>query len=113
MGYSRWSDSDWSSYVSSKASKSTDEIFTTKSLKPEFDPKNIDLRESRDSAKNPQSNAIIIACDVTGSMGMLADTLVRKGIGTTFEEILKRLPVTDPHLMVMGIGDVVYDRAPL
>lgn len=113
MGFARWSDSDWDSYTSSKASKSAAEIFTTSSLKPEFDPKYIDMRESRDSDINPNSNAIIIACDVTGSMGMLADTLVRSGIGTTFEEILKRLPVTDPHLMVMGLGDVVYDRAPL
>ncbi len=113
MGYARWSDSDWASYASSKASKSTAEIFTTSSLKPEFDPKNIDMRESRDSDENPNSNAIIIACDVTGSMGMLAETLVRKGIGTAFEEILKRLPVTDPHLMVMGVGDVLHDRAPL
>ena len=66
-----------------------------------------------DSVENPYSNAIIIACDVTGSMGMLADTLVRSGIGTAFEEILRRLPVTDPHLMVMGVGDVTCDRAPL
>ena len=113
MGYARWSDSDWKHYVSASSSKTTDEIFTSTHLKDEFDPKNIMLRESRDSAANPYSNAIIIACDVTGSMGMLADTLVRSGIGTTFEEILKRLPVTDPHLMVMGVGDITCDRAPL
>lgn len=113
MGYARWSATDWHVYSSSTASKKTDEIFTSTHLKDEFDPKNIELRESRDSDINPCSNAIIIACDVTGSMGMLADNLVRSGIGTTFEEILKRLPVTDPHLMVMGIGDVTCDRAPL
>ncbi len=113
MGYSRWSDDDWKGYARSTASKSTSEIFTSKTLKPEFDTAKIDIRESRDSEANPQSNAIIIACDVTGSMGILADNLVRKGIGTTFEEILKRLPVTDPHLMVMGVGDVTCDRAPL
>lgn len=113
MGYARWSDTDWADFATSKAAKSSSEIFTTSGLRDEFDPAKIDLRESRDSDENPLSNAIIIACDVTGSMGMLADTLVRSGIGTTFEEILKRRPVSDPHLMVMGIGDVVYDRAPL
>jgi hypothetical protein len=46
-------------------------------------------------------------------MGSLADNLVRRGIGVAFEEILKRLPVTDPHLMVMGVGDVRFDSAPL
>jgi len=113
MGFSRWSDSDWAAFASGRASKSSAEIFTTSSLREEFDPASIKMRESRDSDKNPVSNAIIIACDVTGSMGMLADTLVRSGIGTTFEEILSRRPVSDPHLMVMGLGDVVYDRAPL
>ena len=51
--------------------------------------------------------------DVTGSMGMIADALARKGLGTMVEEILARKPVSDPHIMCMGIGDVLYDRAPL
>ncbi len=113
MGYARWSASDWKDYAGATAGKATDEIFTSRGLKDEFDPAKISLRESRDSDINPNSNAIIIACDVTGSMGSLADNLVRKGIGTAFEEILKRLPVSDPHLMVMGIGDVRFDSAPL
>ncbi|MEZ5426869.1 MAG: hypothetical protein R2747_11420 [Pyrinomonadaceae bacterium] len=113
MGYARWSDSDWKHYSAKTAAKRTDEIFTARHLKDEFDPKKILMRESRDSDLNPNSNAIIIACDVTGSMGMLADVLVRSGIGTTFEEILRRRPVSDPHLMVMGVGDITCDRAPL
>ncbi len=113
MGYTRWSVDDWKDYADATAFKATDEIFTSRGMKEEFDPAKIAVRESRDSEANPNSNAIIIACDVTGSMGSLADNLVRKGIGTAFEEILKRLPVTDPHLMVMGIGDVRYDSAPL
>lgn len=113
MGYARWSATDWKDYSSSTAGKTTDEIFKSHKLKEEFDPAKITLRESRDSVANPNSNAIIIACDVTGSMGTLADNLVRKGIGTAFEEILKRQPVTDPHLMVMGVGDVRCDSAPL
>ncbi|MBS1792805.1 MAG: hypothetical protein JSS81_03065 [Acidobacteria bacterium] len=113
MGYARWNPSDWKDYASATAARSTDDIFKSRDLKAEFDPSKITVRESRDSAENPQSTAIIIACDVTGSMGSLADNLVRKGIGTAFEEILKRLPVTDPHLMVMGVGDVRCDRAPL
>lgn len=113
MGHARWSVDDWKDYSRTTAGKATDEIFTARRMKDDFDPKKIAVRESRDSAANPNSNAIVIACDVTGSMGALADNLVRKGIGTAFEEILKRLPVTDPHLMVMGVGDVRYDSAPL
>lgn len=113
MGYARWSADDWDDYSSVTAAKTTDQIFTTHGLRDEFNPAKIDLRESRDSVANPNSNALIIACDVTGSMGSLADNLVRQGIGTAFEEILRRQPVTDPHLMVMGIGDVTCDTAPL
>lgn len=113
MGYARWSADDWVDYSAATSAKTTDEIFTTHGLREEFDPAKIDMRESRDSVINPNSNAIIIACDVTGSMGALADNLVRQGIGTAFEEILRRQPVTDPHLMVMGVGDVTCDRAPL
>jgi len=113
MGHARWSADDWTVYARATVGKATDDIFAARTMKDDFDPSKIKVRESRDSIENPNSNAIIIACDVTGSMGSLADNLVRHGIGTAFEEILKRQPVTDPHLMVMGVGDVTCDSAPL
>jgi hypothetical protein len=51
--------------------------------------------------------------DVTGSMGMLAETLVKRGLKPLFEEILDRRPVPDPHVMAMAIGDAWCDQAPL
>ena len=71
------------------------------------------MRESRDSADNPNSTPIIVAIDVTGSMGMIADVLARDGLGTLFQEILDRKPITDPHLMFMAVGDANCDEAPL
>ena len=114
MGSSRWSSADWATYSKSTAGKSTSEIFRSSKMDPELDPKGITMRESRDSDLNPESTAVIVACDVTGSMGMLAENLIRKGLGTLFEEVLERKPVTDPHVMAMAIGDAtMYDRAPL
>ena len=113
MGSARWDPSHWKSYSASTAGKSRAHIFRARGLAPEFDPARIALRESRDSAPNPDSTAIIAALDVTGSMGMLAETLARKGLGTLFGEILDRRPVPDPHVMAMAVGDAVYDRAPL
>lgn len=113
MGSSRWSASDWTSYTSSTKTKTTDAIFTSHHLKDSLNPLNIALRESRDSAHNPQSNAIIVALDVTGSMGVIADNMVREGLGVLVEEILARKPVSDPHIMMMGVGDAYYDTAPL
>jgi len=112
MGTSRWSTSDWAGYSAKTATKSTAEIFTSRGLDKDLDPMNCN-RESRDSDENPESTAIIVGCDVTGSMGMIADTLVREGLGVLFQEIYDRNPVSDPHIMVTGIGDVNYDNAPL
>jgi hypothetical protein len=113
MGTSRWSASDWDSYASSTKTKTTDAIFKSHSLKDDLNPLNIGVRESRDSDLNPQSNAIIVGLDVTGSMGIIADNLAREGLGTLVEEILARKPVQDPHIMFMGVGDAYYDTAPL
>lgn len=113
MGYSTWSTREWATYSTSTASKPTAAIFTKRDIDSSLDPKGVLVRESRDSDFNPNSTPIIVGCDVTGSMGMIADHLVRKGIGVFFEEILARKPVSDPHMMVMGIGDAKYDKAPL
>jgi len=114
MGSGSWSPSDWTTYSSSVKSKPTDKIFTsTHGIKDTLDPKGVNVRESRDSVDNPQSTAIIVALDVTGSMGMIAETLAREGLGVLFSEILDRKPVTNPHLMFMAIGDAACDQAPL
>lgn len=83
-------------------------------VKSALNPTGTRTRESRDSADNPCSTPIIVALDVTGSMGRVINELAGKGLGTLFEEILKRKPVTDPHLMFMGVGDAeAGDSAPL
>lgn len=113
MGTSRWDPDDWARYARSTYSRTTDEIFSRAHVDAALDPARITLRESRDSEANPCSNAIIVALDVTGSMGMVADALARRGLGVLVEEILARKPVTDPHIMAMGVGDAACDQAPL
>lgn len=113
MGSSRWSADDWTSYSSTTKTKTIDKIFTSRGLKDSLNPYGVEIRESRDSDINPQSNAIIVGLDVTGSMGMISDALAREGLGVMVEEILKRKPVSDPHIMCMGIGDAYHDSAPL
>lgn len=114
MGSGSWSDKDWTAYSNTTRTKSVDAIYTTKGkAKSELDPKNIAIRESRDSIDNPNSTAIIVALDVTGSMGTIAENIAKSGLGTLFGEILDRKPVTDPHLMFMAVGDANCDRSPL
>ncbi len=113
MGTGRWSADDWSSYATTTKTKSRDAIFKNNALDDKLNPLNIKIRESRDSPLNPQSNAIIVGVDVTGSMGMLAELIVKEGLGIFMKEILDRKPVTDPHVLFAAIGDVNFDRSPI
>lgn len=115
MGSGRMSSTDWDSFTTAKvAGKSTAHVFTARTIKDTLDPLNIALRESRDSADNPNATPIILGIDVTGSMHVIPDYFVRTGLKPLFQEIYTRRPVSDPHLMFMAIGDVAAgDRAPL
>lgn len=116
MGMSSWTGDTRKAYATRSASASTksrNEIFQSRAIKKEFDPKNITLRESCDSDVNPNANAIIVGLDVTGSMGFIAEHIAKKGLGPLVESVIDHKVVSDPHFMMMGIGDINYDRAPL
>jgi len=115
MGGGRWTDTDWATYASRTVDRAAtvDDIYTSRSLNKNLDPKGVKLRESCDSTDNPNSTAVIIALDVTGSMDRVLDSMAREGLKTVATEIYNRKPVSDPHIMFMGVGDVNYDDAPL
>lgn len=113
MGSGTFDPASYRAFSASTVGKSTKEIYGSSSMHKELDPKGVRLRESRDSTDNPNSTPVIVALDVTGSMGMLADVIAREGLGTLFTGILDRKPISDPHVMFMAIGDANYDKAPL
>jgi hypothetical protein len=114
MGHGGWTSRDWDDFKTTNTTgRATAAIFTSRGMPRDMDPKYITVRESRDSADNPNSTPIILALDVTGSMGVIADTLAREGLGVLVQQILDRKPLSDPHIMVMGVGDAAFDQAPL
>lgn len=113
MGSGRWDPSAYATYSARTIDKPVKDVFSRSSTHKDLDPKGVIVRESRDSADNPLSSPIIVALDVTGSMGEIARKLATEGLGTLFQEILDRKPVTDPHMMFMAVGDVKYDDASL
>lgn len=116
MGSGRWDSTRWDSYASKKVhnKKTVDAIYTSRGLKDDLNPKNIKMRESCDSKDNPNSTALVVGIDVTGSMGRLSEVMARKGLKTLAEEVYNRKPISDPHIMFMGIGDAeMGDSAPL
>jgi hypothetical protein len=69
-------------------------------------------RESRDSEKNPSSNAIAVLFDVTGSMKTVPKIL-QKNLCKLFGLLVQHQYIPDPAILVGGIGDATCDTAPL
>ena len=90
-------------------SSSVQDNFKSKMLATELDPKNV-IRECVDSTEHPNTKPVILALDVTGSMGNAA-VEVAKQINVVMTKLYEN--VTDVEFLVMGIGDLAYDRAPI
>jgi len=92
--------------------KSINETFSQRNINVEMSPVDMTFRESRDSDEHPNSVAIILALDVTGSMGGIPHSLVKDGFPTIMDGIIKA-DVPDPQVLFLGIGDHETDNAPL
>ena len=120
MGYGFWNKDCFISYSAARGRKTdskgnldsrmTDQqLFTQRGLHPRLDPRNV-MRECCDSEDHPESVPVILALDVTGSMGAASAEVAKK-----MNEVMTRLYGTlrDVEFLVMGIGDLSYDRAPI
>ncbi|MEL6667824.1 MAG: hypothetical protein AAFP08_02575 [Bacteroidota bacterium] len=81
-------------------------------IDPKLDPFRLRFRESRDSEEHPNSLAIAIFLDVTGSMGRIPEDLVRNQLGGLMNTMLDN-DVQDPQIMFSAVGDHYSDRAPI
>lgn len=113
MGAGKWDTTDYNTYASTTAyvSAPRHEVFTSSRMPQSLDPAKITLRESCDSADNPHSTPIILALDVTGSMGRYAELIAKEALPKLMSDIYEQRPVSDPHVMFMGIDDV-HARSP-
>lgn len=113
MGSGTWNSASYAVTSKVMSTKTREEIFTGTRCHEDLDPSKFAVRESCDSDVNPASTPIIIAVDETGSMGFLAEEIIKKSLGVIVEEIHKRKPITDPHIMLVAVGDCYCDRAPI
>ncbi len=77
-----------------------------------LDPQGMQLRESRDSVEHPNSNAIIISLDVTGSMGRVVRG-IHANLPQLHELLLGHKYISDPQICFAAVGDATCDRVPL
>ena len=77
-----------------------------------LNPHGVRMRESRDSDEHPQSTAIAITFDVTGSMLGIPVTLQQK-LPELLGLLLRKEYVPQPQILFGAIGDATCDRVPL
>lgn len=84
-------------------------MFKSNTLDPTLNPKNV-IRECCDTDEHPNTIPVILALDVTGSMGQTAVEVAKK-----LNIIMTKLyeEVTDVEFMIMGIGDLACDSVPI
>lgn len=121
MGGGTWTRSSFASYSTTKGmtvdsltgsitgSYTSQEMYKQKHLHKELNPYNI-VRECVDSEEHPETIPVILALDVTGSMGQTA-VEVAKELNVIMTDLYSR--VKDIEFCVMGIGDLMCDDSPI
>ncbi len=120
MGYGTWTRHDFIDYSRRmnrsvgedgrlRGDYSNQEMFLSRRLDPALDPRGV-VRECCDSADHPATIPVILALDVTGSMGQAA-VEVAKQLNVIMTKLYTVVP--DVEFMIMGIGDFEYDACPL
>lgn len=112
MGGHTYSSATYASLKSTYAAKPATAIFTNTTVDTGMNPMNLKTRESRDSAANPNSLAIQLWLDETGSMWDIPAHLIKNKLGSLIETILAH-KIDDPAVLFGGIGDHYSDRCPL
>lgn len=120
MGSGSWTRASFRDYSSTKkmsvgsdGSISGDyhaqDMFKQRRIAPELDPKN-KMRECCDSEEHSNTRPVILALDVTGSMGGAAVEVAKK-LNVVMTGLYEK--VADVEFLIMGIGDLAYDDAPI
>ncbi len=114
MGGGDWSDAAYKNLTTAKSysTKTRADIFTSTKTTDEMTPKNIDIRESRDSDEHPESLAIGVFLDVTASMGHIPEKLVKNKLGALMSTLITH-GVEHPQVLFGAIGDHHCDKDPL
>ena len=122
MGYGRWEMDDFREYqkkagrtvradgtVDTSRYRNVREMYRESRIHEDLNPLNI-IRECCEDEEHPHTLPVILALDVTGSMGEAAMEVAGK-LNEVMLEILKL--EADVEFCVMGIGDLECDRSPI
>lgn len=121
MGGGSWTSTAYNSYTTtaygvdsttfSTMDYNAQEIYKNRRLAKVLNPKNI-IRQCCDSDEHPNTLPVILALDVTGSMGD-ASVKVAQKLNEIMTTLYEDDTIHDIEFCVMGIGDLSYDDAPI
>ena len=121
MGGGSWTSSAYNAYTTTTRGVSADtfatsnytvqEVYKSRRISPLLDPKNV-MRQCLDSEEHPNTFPVILALDVTGSMGDASMKVAQK-LNEIMTDIYEDGNIKDIEFCVMGIGDLAYDDAPI
>lgn len=112
MGYTNWSDDAYSQLSSARTTQTRDQIFGNRQVDPTMNPHGLRFRESCDSPQHPDSVPVVVAFDVTGSMGTIPERFAREELGGLMRMLVDRGYVADPQVLFAAIGDAYTDGGP-
>lgn len=117
MGAGSWNEASYRDYSVSagksycaKTRKVSGQVFTQNHIDKSLDPKLFNIRECVNSEEHPNTIPIILALDVTGSMGASCQECA-ESLNVIMTNLYKKYK--DIEFCVMGIGDLAYDEAPI
>ena len=126
MGSGTWTNTAFTNYVRSTSisrgysatidssgtivtNASNQDMFKATCVDPVLNPRGV-TRECRDSDEHPNTLPVILALDVTGSMGEAAVEVAKK-LNTIMTKLYDE--GNDIEFMIMGIGDLYCDAGPI
>ena len=118
MGAGTFTRTSYAAYTASYNDRSYDantgrvtgQTYKAKHLDKSLDPREFAVRECCNTEEHPNTIPVILALDVTGSMGE-ACSEVAAALGTIMNNLYEKFE--DIEFCIMGIGDLAYDDAPI
>jgi hypothetical protein len=121
MGGTRWSDEHYrdKARLRAKTGKGAfeydDDVKAGRAGRRTHDkmnPLGVTVRESRDSAAHPESHAVAVLFDVTGSMQSVPRVL-QENLPRLMGLLIRKGYLAHPQILIGAIGDATCDAAPL
>lgn len=115
MGGGKWSPNTYKARIKQQRDRGQDSFSYSQGasgVHPSLNPYGLEVRESRDSAEHPNSNAIIIALDVSGSMGRVVRA-IHKDLPQLFKLLLGHEYVPHPQILFAAFAHAAMNQVPL